>query len=255
MRHNRAPLSLFILFLALGAVAGLAWAWLIAPIQAGNTTPANLNNQDREIYLQLVADNLAGDGDTAMAARRVAELGPAGKEQLAGLVVSALDSGRPPDEGSRLAALAFTLGVNTPAVSMLAQPQPLPAATAAHPIPASETTSEPDTGNDRFRLLDRRPICTPGESAGRIEIVTLDTQGEPLAGVNASVQWESGHDTFITGFDTGKGVGFGDFEMEPGIVYSINLDGDKPSATDIQIQPCADGQEGGWQLEYREQNP
>lgn len=255
MRHNRASLYLFTLFLALGAVAGLAFAWLISPIRTGNTTPAALNNQDREIYVQLVADNFAGDGDTALAARRLAELGPAGKEQLADLVVFALESGRSPEEVSRLAALASALGIDTPAVGILAPPQPLPAATAAHSIPAPETMGESDTGIDRFRLLNRRPICTLGESAGRIEIVIRDSQGEPLSGVTASVHWESGHDAFITGFDAGKGAGFGDFEMEPGVVYSINLDGDKPSATDIQIQSCADGQEGGWQLEYQEQNP
>lgn len=251
---RRTPtFAVFLLFLALGTVAGLSWAWLVAPRQPAGSSPAQLNIQDREIYLRLVADSYAADGDPSLAAQRLAALGPDGRSQLAALVAGDLGDARASGEVTRLATLAVALGIDSPAVALLAPPRPLPPATA-DPTAAIEATptSQPTDGQPRFRLVDRGPLCNPGEPAGRIEILVVDTVGEPLPGLVVSVTWNEGQDAFYTGFDAARGPGYADFDMEPDIVYAVAIADDEPSAVDLQIHACPDGKAGGWRLEYQE---
>ena len=53
------------------ALEGLAWTWLAAPARPSDTTPAALNAVDRAIYLRLVADSFAADGNEGRAAARL----------------------------------------------------------------------------------------------------------------------------------------------------------------------------------------
>jgi hypothetical protein len=65
------------------------------------------------------------------------------------------------------------------------------------------------------------------------------------------VTWEGGEDHFFTGFKPALGVGYGDFEMEPGISYTIQLADGSPEISGLRIEPCEDGADGGWWLTFQ----
>lgn len=106
----RPHLVRFLIALALGAAAGLAYGWLIEPVEYVDTTPTSLRADYRTDYVLMVAEAYQGDGDLALAAVRLAALGPMPPEQR---VVQAIDEaarrGLPRADLDRLAALADAL--------------------------------------------------------------------------------------------------------------------------------------------------
>ncbi len=253
MHRRTVEWLLFLLLLALGAAGGLAWAWLAAPARPDDAAPAALNAVDRAIYLRLVADNFAADGDEARAAARLAALGPDAAAHLVALLAADLRDGRGSPQTGRLATLAAALEIDAPEVALLAPPRPLPAATPQAISALSATPTNTPAG--RYELIGREALCTSGEAARRIEVIVSDSDSEPLTGVAITVMWDGGQDTFITGFAAGENSGKADFEMTAGESYSVRVGDDAPAVTDLAIQPCPDGQNGGWQLTFRERVP
>ncbi len=252
---RRVPLSVLLLVsLLIGLAGGLAYAWLIAPGAETNQTPARLNEADRDAYLRLMADSFAADGDRDAAARRLAALGPGGERALLDLLAAGLRSGATTPGDQRLAAMAGALGIDSPAVGLLALPVPLPPATAAPALPPTAVLRATEAAA-RFALVAREPVCVPGEAIHRLEVTVHDEAGQPSPGVKITVQWPGGEDTFVTGFKAGQDPGYADFDMSPEIVYAVAVGGEAPSAEDLQVVLCPDGQDGGWRLEYEAQAP
>ena len=92
---------------------------------------------------------------------------------------------------------------------------------------------------------------TMGVPSGVIELTVFDEDGEPASGIKVTVAWEGKEDTFFTGFDPSRSPGFADYDMMPGLTYSVAIDGSDPSVDGLQVASCPDGSEGGWQLEFR----
>lgn len=251
---RRVPLPVLLLVFALiGLAAGLSYAWLIAPGAETNQTPAQLNDADRDAYLRLMADSFAATGDRSAASRRLAALGPGGESALLDLLVAGLRNGATTPSDQRLAAMAGTLGIDSPAVGLLAPPVSLPPATAA---PSLAPTAAPTADvAERFALVAREPVCAPGETVHRLELAVRDEEGQPLAGVGVTVQWSGGEDSFVTGFKAEHDAGYADFDMAPKIVYAVAVSGEAPLADDLQVALCPDGQDGGWRLEYEAREP
>jgi len=254
MHRRNLDWLLFVIMLALGAAGGLAWAWLAAPARPDDASPAALNAIDRAIYLRLVADCFAANNDRALAATRLEALGPNAAAHLLTLLAEELRGGRGGPNTTRLAALATALGIDAPEVALLAPPQPLPAATAQAGSALTTTpTTAPAAG--RYELIGREALCTPGEAVRRIVVTVSDSDSEPLPGVAIQVNWDGGHDTFFTGFAAGESSGAADFEMTVGVSYSVSVGDDAPAVTDLAVQPCPDGLDGGWQLTFHERAP
>lgn len=255
MHRRTTEWLLFLILLAVGAAGGLAWAWLAAPARPDDAAPAALNAVDRAIYLRLVADSFAADGDRARVAARLEALGPDAATYLVDLLAEELRARRGGPDTLRLAALAAALEINAPEVALLAPPLPLPAASPQAGLPALQATSPATSAAGRYELASNEPLCVPGEAARRIVVAIRDSQGEPLPGVAVTVGWDGGQETFFTGFAAGEDSGTADFEMTAGESYSVSVGDDAPAVTDLAIQPCADGQDGGRQLAFRERVP
>ena len=251
MHRRNLDWLLFVIMLALGATGGLAWVWLAAPARPDDATPAALNAVDRAIYLRLVADSFAANGDDALAAARLEALGPNGATHLVALLAEELRVGHGGPDTLRLAALAVALEIDAPEVALLAPPRPLPAATAQAGMPALQSTA-PAAG--RYELIGREALCTPGEAERRIVVAVSDSEGVLLLGIAITVTWDDGQDTFFTGFG-GEGDETGDFDMSLGASYSVSVGADAPAVSGLAVQTCPDGQDGGWQLTFREHAP
>lgn len=256
MRSRFATLILFAILLAFGVTAGLAWAWLVAPPNPVNTSPADLNPVDREIYLRLVADGFATNGDQVAAARRMTALGDQAEAQLVDLIAADLKSGSSSRQTSHLAALAAALGIDASHVSLLVPPRPLAAATTSSPAePVQSPTAFSSFEDNRFERIAQDTLCVSGESVRQIEFVVADANGEPLPGVAITIRWPGGEETIFTGFTPSENDGYADFEMEPGVGYIVNVEEDEPVIGIIQVESCPDGQNGGRRLEFRERLP
>ena len=106
----RAHIVRFLLGLALGAAGGLAYGWLLEPVEYVDTTPTALRADYRTDYVLMVAEAYQGDGDLGLAIVRLGSLGPLPPEQR---VVQAIDEaaarGLPRQDLDRLATLADAL--------------------------------------------------------------------------------------------------------------------------------------------------
>lgn len=253
MPRQTSEWLLFLFCLALGVAGGLAWAWLVAPARPNDTTPAALNGFDRAIYLHLVADNFAADGDRTRAAVRLEALGADGVAHLVALLGEELRAGRGGSDTLRLAVLAAALHVDAPEVALLAPPLALPAATP--PPAALDTTSTIGPPTGLYELIRQEPLCVPGQATRGILVTVNDSLDAPLANIPITVNWDEGQNTFYTGFAGDGNIGTADFDMTAGQSYSLRVGDDAPAVAGLAAQTCPDGQEGGWQLVFRERAP
>jgi hypothetical protein len=65
---------LFLIAIAIGAVLGGVYGWVIRPVERGGLPPAALREDYRADYALMVAEAYQRDGDLALAARRLAFL-------------------------------------------------------------------------------------------------------------------------------------------------------------------------------------
>ena len=105
-----------------------------------------------------------------------------------------------------------------------------------------------------FILLSQEKICdeTLAEPVFRIE--ALDRFNAPVSGVPVIISWAEGEERFFTGLKPEKGLGYADFDLQPGVLYTIRLgDGGTP-VTDVAAVMCprASGPPiwGAWLLRF-----
>ncbi len=250
---RRPPvLLIFLVFCIAGIVAGLAFAWLVAPMQPAGVTPDRLSPTERELVIRLIADSFAADGDRDAAARRLNGLGPAAEGTLVEMIASDLTKERPSVTANNLIGLAEGLTIGAPIVKLLARPAGIPPATpSASSVPTSADITATPAAKGQFELTERVVFCSAGDDANRIEINIIDSDGQPQAGVAITVFWDDGRDSFFTGFTPNQGPGYADFTMKQGAIYSVAIAEDEVSVAGLEPQLCADGRMGGWRLEYR----
>jgi len=251
-----STLLIFLLCCAVGIAAGLAFAWLVAPAQPTGATPERLNPADRKLYIQLIADSYAANGDRDAAARRLENLGAAAETSLVELITRDLNGGRSSRGADNLISLAAGLAIDAPVIDLLGRPPAIPSATPAVLVePANTNVPAPSISAEYFELIERTVLCLTDNDVNRIEINIIDSDDEPQPGVAITVFWDGGRDSFFTGFTPDQGPGYADFMMTQGTTYSVAIAEDEVSAAGLETQLCADGRVGGWQLEYRAREP
>ncbi len=255
MRRS-STLLIFLLCCAVGIAAGLAFAWLVAPAQPAGVAPERLNPADRELYIQLIADSYAANGDRDAAARRFRDLGAVAETSLVELIARDLNGGRSSRGADNLINLAAGLAIDAPVVDLLAQPPAIaPATPSASVEPTNMAASTPPISAEYFELIERTVLCPTDTDVNRMEINIIDSDGEPQPGVAITIFWDGGRDSFFTGFTPDQGSGYADFKMTQGTIYSVAIAEDEVSAAGLETQLCADGRVGGWQLEYQAREP
>jgi hypothetical protein len=215
------------LTLALGIAGGLVYTWILDPMEIRNTTPDALRTSDKLVYLALIGDLYALEGDLAQAEARLGELGiDADGEFLAGLIEQYLDGGGQPDEVRNLARLAEALGASGGVLLVFADP-PLP---SPEPVPteptqpwASPTPAPSPTPVPTFQLVEQTAVCAGPGQPGQIAVRVRDASGNELPGIELVVSWSTGQDRFFTGLWPEQGAGYADFDMAPQVEYEVAL--------------------------------
>jgi hypothetical protein len=255
---NRGWMPL-VLGLALGAAAGLAYAWVLDPVEVIGTSPAGLSPEAQADYLTLIASSYAATGDLPRAQARLGLFpGSNTAETLGALAQARLAMGRPLSEAQSLARLAGDLGLRP---SPLPSPTPLttapPPAASATPVRSATPRPSPTvtrTPGAPFQVDRHELVCDADLRTPRIRIVVLDSAGQGVAGVEVQVLWDAGQDRFYTGLKPELGIGYGDFEMTVGVTYTVRLAESGALVTGLTAEPCTDSEgatyPGSWSLTF-----
>jgi hypothetical protein len=249
--------------LVLGMAAGLYYAWGVNPVSYTDTAPASLREDFRADYLTLIAAAYDATGDLPRARARLALFGYAAPAPiLSALAQQRLAQGWPEAEARALARLAADIqgeaGSTPSAADASSTPAgpPTPTRTPT-PIPTPAPTRTPtSTPGAPFRLLDREQVCDEALGRALLQVVVVDAAGQPVPGSEVRVVWDTGEDHFFTGLKPDLGVGYGDFEMTPGVTYTVQLvDSDQP-VTGLTPGECTapDGTPyaGSWLLRFQQ---
>jgi len=250
--ETRFPWLALVIGLLAGLAGGLYYAWFLNPVQFVNVSPQQLNVEDQEEFIRLIAEAYLQDGDLDRAQARLAGLGlrdmaenitvQADAVYLRGgdpYVIRALTTLSEALGGQPLAAELFsgTVAPTNVAQAVTLTPTPtgdqgaLPTPSVMPELLTSTPTFEPPTAtpdvfaDTEFGLTEQETACVEGEGAGYIEVYVTDEDGEGIPAVEVLVEWAEGQDTFYTGLKPGIDPGYGDFLMEADEVYSVTLVG------------------------------
>jgi hypothetical protein len=276
IKHTGGGISWLALLLGigLGISIGLIYTWEIDPVIERNTSPWQLDAQAREDYVVAVALSYAYNHDLNLAFDRLRSASPdrnvwsmvaditcdrvkQGKTVTNGdiRVIRALNQLYVPQgaDGCAVgmfptpAAVAFSTTIPTGTPPPTLTPPPTKTATPPIPTPAPvqslAPTNTPPSGG--YVLARLQSFCDP-DVGGLIEVRVYDRLGRGVPGVAVQVTWGGNQtDTFYTGLKPEREPGYADFEMSPGLNYTITIPAlvsDPPSVDAVPCEIAVDGQ-------------
>jgi len=232
-----------ILGLVLGLILGLYYAWFASPRQIHQSTPQDLSPDFQNEYRTLVASAFASTGNLTIARTRLDlldDFNPA--SVLSDLAQSHLATGRADEEVRAVAQLASALEHSlsatdstltfTPEASS-SDPSPSPS-----PIGATAQPTATNTPMPAFRLVSIEKVCDPNLTSSLIQVIVEDVAGEGVPGVGVVIIWDQGEDRFLTGMKPEFGLGYGDFTMQEGVTYALQIASTFESVTNLKAQDC-----------------
>ena len=89
-----------------------------------------------------------------------------------------------------------------------------------------------------FKLITNEKYCNDVERKPLIIVDTIDENSKPLAGVRVTIKWADGEDGFVTGLKPEISNSYGDFLMQVGTTYSVQVGSRTPSVTGIGTSTC-----------------
>lgn len=152
------------------------------------------------------------------------------------------------------------LSATLPLTGTLALTSTLPATAPARisptettrPRPTATTTQIPSpTPGGVFVLQEQRQVCDPEMGAALLQVEARDASGQPAPGLEVVVTWQDGEEHFFTGLKPELGAGYADFDLEPGVAYTVRLEQAGQPVTGLSAPVCEDGSQnytGGWYL-------
>lgn len=242
--------SLIIPGLLIGLVLGVVYGWVISPVKYTDTAPAALRRDYRDQYLILIAQAYAADGNLDRARQRIASLGDTDAgEAVTALAQQLAAQGK---DSSALSALASALGVGISAVT----PGSTPTLPYTHTPPPSITPTIPPSVTPfptltpsatpvyDYDLLVNETYCNDAERAPLIIVDVVDADSAPLPGVKVIVKWAEGEDGFVTGLKPEISSSYGDFLMNVGTIYSVQIGSRTPPVTGLAAPTCVAADDG-----------
>lgn len=269
--------SLYLLTgLVLGLAIGLVYSLVIQPVQYTDLSPALLSPAEKDQYRALIAVAYLANRDLVRARARLALLKD--EDTYGALAAQAqrwLAEGKSAEEARALGLLAADLAqaqatLLAPTVATSAPFTQPPSSNLPSPpvatttLPSAETPSSPSataaspqptaTRPSPFVLRKQESICDPALGRGLIIVYVWDVEGSELPGVEIVVSWEGGENRFFTGLKPELGLGYADFAMQAGIIYSVRIASGGEPVFNLTAPTCiaANGETflGVWILEF-----
>lgn len=272
-----------LLGVGIGLSFGLFYTWEVDPIIEKNTAPWQLGPQAQEDYVVAVALSYAYNGNLTLAFDRLRALRPDQdvwsmvaeiacerhktvqvKTNSDVVVMRALEQLYRPQRASGCAdgqyptpaPISFVTAVPTPSPTVTLPPPasktptlPLPTSTSIQTV--TPTRTPPPSG--RYIVANVAPFCNAARS-GRIEVRVYNSSGLGVPGMPVEVTWGGDQrETFYTGLKPAEGPEFADFEMEPGLTYSVTIPGLVSSPDPVEAVPCDGDIITSYQINFQQQ--
>jgi len=280
MRRKDDRGSLYLLTaLILGVSLGFVYGWFISPVTYVNTDPSSLRADFKDRYRALIAEafyynkdiglaekrlELLGDLDsvvalTLQAQRAIAEVRPEEEVQALTYLMLALSQGElpPPLPTSALNIPTTTVGAATE--NPQTSPTPTPVIQEGAEITTSSAILPQQTAiptlipGESFILQEQTLLCEPVEEMPLLQVETLDSNQEPISGIEIILQWQGGEERVFTGLKPEINLGYADFVMDPEEKYLLQL-GEKGQLIEVTLPECpANGNEvvwGAWHMVF-----
>jgi len=121
------------------------------------------------------------------------------------------------------------------------------------PLPSLTPTP---TSAALFVLNNQEQMCNPDLVEPLIQVQTYDTAGQPVPGIEIIVSWETGENHFYTGLKPELGLGYADFTLTPGIIYTLRLAKGGQTIPGLSAPECeasgGDRYWGSWLLAFEQ---
>lgn len=272
--------------LVIGLALGLLTAWVIAPVEYTDTSPASLREEFKDQYRLAIASAYNASGNLERARARLALVdGQNGLPALLSQVERINASGTSPDSAYEIAGLynalltaaqAFvteTSAAPSPTLEKGAAPTStqtpfgmvvtLQAATNTGPSPTPRATSTPKptatpspTAGAPFIIFSLNESCDPQERQGLLMVEVRNKKRQPIEGQEIIISWSTGEESFFTGLKPGISDGYADYLMQQDTIYSVRLASGGEPAMDLAAPICnRDGEEYLGQIQLIFQQP
>jgi len=250
--------------LILGVAGGLYYAWKINPVEYVDAAPSSLRQDFQSDYIALIASSYAATGELDQAQVRLSIFGLKDLGSYLGrLAQNRLAEGRPESEARALAKLAAAVGEGPLTLPITPSPSQDPSTgePSITPSPSPSSTPRPlrppsSTPGAPFELIDQEKVCDPALEKPLLQIRIIDALSEGVPGMSILVIWDSGQEKFFTGLKPELGLGYADFVMDEGVVYTLQVTEADRLATGLKTEPCT-GEEGEfypgtWMLTFQQ---
>lgn len=272
-RYERPRRSLswvvVVIGIALGIAGMLYYTWELRPLEEVDTAPWQLRDDDRNQYVIAITLSHQAHGDLGLTLSRLEDMRLPGNDPIQAVAEIACDlaSGRFVStstgiEGVRsmmrfyqsqrregcadslislnddLPPEVVEIDVATPTLPPPATKTPTPEVTritTETPTPFALPTNPPTRDFDVVALDTYCSTDTPGI----IEVYVRDSNNARLPGQPVLVRWADGESTFFTGLKPERGEDYADFQMEPGLAYTVQMPGlSDPYSTPLEARTC-----------------
>ena len=105
------------------------------------------------------------------------------------------------------------------------------------PLP---TWTPTPTRRSPYTLQSQEFVCEEEFDRPLIQIEVQDAAEQPVPGIEAIVNWDGGENHFFTGLKPDLGLGYADFVMTPGVVYTLRLAAGSELIPDLATSECED---------------
>jgi hypothetical protein len=260
--------TLVVIAFVIGAALGLGYAWLIEPVTFTESSPAQVMQSYREVWLIMSAEALAQDGDWERTQARINALREANLAQTLADLFERYQANGPNPTARALARLADRLNARTPAMQVyladLSAPTPeivptIETAATPQPIATSTPTATPEpqptvpptaTLTPDYQVVERVAECTRSPRLPQIRVTVWNELGQSVPGKEVWITWEDGGaDRFVTGLKPEIDPGYGDFDMQPDLAYNVGVN--KPTSivvSGLRADACESDGRMSWRL-------
>lgn len=128
-------------------------------------------------------------------------------------------------------------GGSTVAPTGTAATSPTPTGTSPPTATLFPTATPSPTPGSPF-ILDSRILTCAGSGDPLLVIRTLNDSGTGVPGVEIILNWPGSEEHIFTGLKPELGLGYADFEMDAGTLYTLRLADGSQLITDIEPEPC-----------------
>jgi hypothetical protein len=254
--------------LVIGLALGLSIAWVIAPVQYTDTSPASMRNEFKDQFRAAIASAFNATQNIDRARARLSLLGdPDPAQALVSQAQRMMAAGNSPDSAYELAVLVNALNAVTYASVTETIPAPtrtsdigseptstqtpfglvstLKASSTPGPSPTFRptTTQKPTwtatpTQGAPFVLVTREEVCDLTLQPRMLMVEVRNKKRQPIPGQKLIINWSGGEESFFTGLKPEISDGYADFQMQPEWVYSLRVATGGETASGLSAPLC-----------------